>query len=618
MSVQILAYFDYWGSDNSIVLILPDYYNSGGAPSFTGWHTLDEITAPWFDSSYTFFASGYYTNMTDAGFTNVIFIDNSYTISDPLKVYVSQYNYFEIYKAGGNNNLRLSVRINESDHKFSVINNNVYSFTIPYYSELFDNHTVDCLINGTRISSGNIQFTTQYRQHSVSSTIIPYLTAFWESVTYIVDSYSVTTHLAKATADPENPSTISVDAVSTFFKFYPEEWSELKYCTVSYVTPGEYLVDPPIQIWNASTGELEVRYIEGDILIEVIGVGDPYPIDPSEPTDPSTIDPDSPNYDFSSTNITTVPNPGFSITDAGFVNIFAPTGAELNQLASYMWSGSFSVDNFKKLFANPMDVILGCHVIPVVPLTEPAIMSVGNYSTGITMDRVTYQWSGLDCGDIDVPEYYSAYMSYSPYTKVQIYLPFIGTKELSADVIMGKNIAINYLVDVASGACVARIYANNALMYQFSGNCAAEMPITNGDYKNIVSSIQSAVISSAGLIAGIVTGHPTMAIAGGVSLAANIGSSIDNMQKPTVSHSGHISGTAGYLGYNKPYLIISTPRVCLPSEQNTFEGLPTFETITLSDIAGFTKVDYIHPEGVNCTDDEMAELLELLKEGVII
>ena len=83
---------------------------------------------------------------------------------------------------------------------------------------------------------------------------------------------------------------------------------------------------------------------------------DPYLEDPDGPTDK-----DGGAGDFDGTGDTIgVPQlPTTSAVATNFVSIFAPTVSQVQNLASYMWSSGFDLTTFKKLFADPMDCILG-------------------------------------------------------------------------------------------------------------------------------------------------------------------------------------------------------------------------------------------------------------------
>lgn len=304
--------------------------------------------------------------------------------------------------------------------------------------------------------------------------------------------------------------------------------------------------------------------------------------------------------------------PTLTALDSGFITLFTPTKAELNALASYMWTGLFDIDTFRKIFANPMDCILGMSIVPVnVPSGGSAEVKVGNISTGVSMTKANQQYVSLNCGSLKIEEYWGAFLDYAPYTKCTIYLPYIGMRDLSIDDVMNKTLKVVYHIDILSGACIAYIQSNNTVVYSFIGQCSSSIPITGNDWTNVINGI----LGIAGAIGTTVaSGGLTTPIAIGsvASAASTVASS-----KPDVGRSGAVSGTAGLLGVQTPYLIITWPKECIPNNQNSIMGYPAFVHVNLSDIVGYNKISEIHLEECTATDDEKNEIENILKMGVI-
>lgn len=305
--------------------------------------------------------------------------------------------------------------------------------------------------------------------------------------------------------------------------------------------------------------------------------------------------------------------PTLGATNTGFVSLYNPTLSQVQELASYMWSDAFSIDSFKKLFADPMDTILGLSIVPVaVPDGETTTLKVGNLSTGISITRAGAQYITVDCGSIAVNEYWGAYLDYAPYTKLEIYLPYIGTHQLSADDVMGKTISVKYNVDILSGSCVAFITCGDSVLYTFSGQCSQNIPITGEDFaSNLMGAISFA--ASAGAVVASGGGAATV-----MPAAAGLTSSYINAFKPDIQRSGNIGGTSGMLGIQVPYLILTRPRQCTPENQNKYLGYPSFITEELSDLSGYTEIEDIQLEGCTATDTEIDEIKSLLAGGVLL
>jgi hypothetical protein len=317
------------------------------------------------------------------------------------------------------------------------------------------------------------------------------------------------------------------------------------------------------------------------------------------------------NFDGTSEDIDIPGLPSFSAVDTGFITLFNPSAGELKNLASYLWGDLFDISTWKKIFADPMDAILGLSIVPVnVPSAGAAPVTIGNISTGISMTKASSQYVSIDCGTINVNEYWGAYLDYSPYTKAEIYLPFIGTHPVTIDDIMGKPVHVVYHVDVLSGACCAYVQCGGTVLYSFVGQCSCSIPVSANDWTNVING----TLSIAGSIGTMVaTGGATAPMA-----VANIASTAVNSLKPDVEKSGSMGGMGGMLGVQKPYIILTRPRQAVPARQNTFTGYPSFITKTLSDCSGYTEVESIHLENVSATQNELNEITELLKSGVII
>lgn len=344
-------------------------------------------------------------------------------------------------------------------------------------------------------------------------------------------------------------------------------------------------------------------------------------------------------FDATSDEIEIPGLPTLSAVNAGFVTLYQPTISQLNNLAEYMWSDLFSVDTVKKLFADPMDVIIGLSIVPVsVPVNTARSVKIGIIDTGVAMNVAASQYASVDCGSIDVKEFWGSALDYTPYTKFSIYLPYIGTREIKTDDIMGKTISVVYHVDILSGSLVAMIKSGNSVLYSFSGSCATSIPVTSGDWTRLVTSaIQLAGTGVAAFVTGGVGGAMTGATAGMSAAAAasadarqatwaantvnSMGSSTANMiasMKPTIQRSGAVSGSAGMLGIQVPYLIGELPRQSLADDYNKFVGYPSNITKTLGELSGYTVVENIHLENCTATSDEKSEIEMLLKSGVIL
>lgn len=330
--------------------------------------------------------------------------------------------------------------------------------------------------------------------------------------------------------------------------------------------------------------------------------------------DPSTTGGGHGTGDFSTDIIAESDAPSVSAIDSGFISAYSPSIAQLNALASYMWTSNFQT-NLAKLFGdNAMGTIIGLGVIPVTPpIGGSRNVVLGNVDTGIAMPTVTGQYVKVDCGSVTLLPKYDAFLDYEPYTGVDLFLPYIGTVQLSVNDVMGKTIRVVYIVDVISGACVAEVLCNGSVYYTFNGCCLTQLPVTNNDYSNVFHSAIQAAISLSGAIAGAFGGSVGSVVSG----VAGVADAAINAH-PVVNRSGSVAGSCGAMGVQTPYLIMSVPKMVDANAQNAYIGYPNFTTVYLSSISGYTEVENINVAGLHATQEEQDEIKRLLKEGVIL
>lgn len=284
-------------------------------------------------------------------------------------------------------------------------------------------------------------------------------------------------------------------------------------------------------------------------------------------------------------------------------SIYNPTLEQVNQFGSWLWSSNF-VEQLKKLFSDPMQAIIGLHkVYSPVQTSGQGTIKCGYLDSGVPSKLVSEQYVTVDCGSVDLQEYFGNVFDYPPYTEVSIYLPFIGIRQLDPSDVMRSTISVKYRIDVLTGACLAEVNvqrdAAGGTLYTFSGEAAVRYPVSSGSYMGIVSGL-------IGVATSVVSGNLLPALGGVTRLHTN------------VERSGSFTGNSGAMGSKVPYLIISRPQTAMADKFETLSGYPSNTYTLLSDCKGFTQVKYCHVENLSATETEKKEIERLLKEGVIL
>ena len=310
--------------------------------------------------------------------------------------------------------------------------------------------------------------------------------------------------------------------------------------------------------------------------------------------------------------------PSGNISASSLYTIWNPSQAQLNNLANFLWSTDF-VDTIKKILQSPMDALISLALFPVTPPTDGTHnIALGYIDSGVVAPRVSDQFMTVQTSGLVVPHKYNSYLDYAPYTRAEIFLPFIGFCPLNINDIMGKSVDVTYNIDLLSGVCTAIVHANAQSLYSYSGNMAMFLPLSAGNWARMLTPIfgmVGGVTSLAAGIGGVMGGAPLLA---STSMAVRGAESIGNLDGNSVSRSGGISGNSGIMGDYQPFIVLTRPINDKPTTYDNNIGQTYNKSAQLGTLSGFTVIEEAHIEGMNATDAEKQEIEQLLKEGVIL
>lgn len=308
--------------------------------------------------------------------------------------------------------------------------------------------------------------------------------------------------------------------------------------------------------------------------------------------------------------IPTLPN--ISALGTGLLSMYKPTVNQIQALGGYLWSNDI-LDELDKMWSDPLELIISLGIIPFnVASGGTKTVKLGALSTGVSMSTITNQYIQIDCGTLNLAEYYANALDYSPYTSVSIFCPYCGVVELNIDDVMDSTLQVVYNIDLLSGdfVCVIKITRPNldSVLYHYSGNCISYIPITSQNTNKLLQMAKTA----GGFAAAYGGGAGALASAVAGSAMNTLGA------KVTTSRSGSTSGNSGLLDNMKPYLIIERPIQSLAQNYNHFEGYPSNITYSLYELSGFTQIEEVISNTLTCPQMEQDEIINLLKGGVYL
>lgn len=383
-------------------------------------------------------------------------------------------------------------------------------------------------------------------------------------------------------------------------------------------------------------------------------------------------------FDDSSDPIPFPSLPTLSAADTGFTRIYNPTLSQVQDLARYLWTDNNLVgtlwNKIKQFFEDPMQSFIAFNLVPCsVPDGGVEEFQLLFIPTGVNLTTAATQFIDVDCGTCEIQRYYGSALDQTPYTKISCFLPYIGMVALDTDEVVGRTLQVKYRIDIVSGSCVAYIIVDGNCLYQYSGHCAITIPFASADFSRYVQAAISVAGTALGSVSPMIgsaindilgieraeqqtdfvvtkyydkvetvrnpdtgrqitagathtttrTVYPAEQTSTKASFAGLSPSNVSNTvgqvmsSKASIQHSGTFSGNSGYLGLRRPYLLITRPRMCLPENYQSLNGYPSMITMTLGECHGYTRVQQVQLTGMHATNPEQAEILELLKSGVV-
>lgn len=334
--------------------------------------------------------------------------------------------------------------------------------------------------------------------------------------------------------------------------------------------------------------------------------------------------------DTSSDAVPTPNTPSSISIGTGLFTAYNPSASVLASLGQALWNANPTDFNdlFRLLFGgDAFNSIIGLSMIPVSPNTfGDQEIKLGNWNSGVRASVIVDQYKQVNFGSVTLAEFWGNCIDYAPYTRVQLALPYIGIVDVDTDDVIGSVNTLTYNIDVFSGAICAMLHCVkgnlSSVIYQWSGSCAVQLPITGATFNNVVGSVMAvggavagAVSVASGPIGSAIGAVGSMGI--GAGLVSGAAANMFGSMKGKVQKSGGFSACSGALGIMTPYFIVTRPVQSIPSTQQTTKGYPANISAHIGDLVGYTEFEEVHLHDIPATKDEVLEIEALLKKGVI-
>ena len=317
-------------------------------------------------------------------------------------------------------------------------------------------------------------------------------------------------------------------------------------------------------------------------------------------------------------------------------------------------------DKFQGL-SDPLSMIVNCIQLPYKPSSSAGTFVIGgvelkNGSNPVDANFTLTRYKKFPMGSIHLREVWGTEKDYNE-CSVQIYLPYVGMKELDPEIVVGQTCTLYCYIDIWTGDLLYMLHTDNknsaryfhsaGVAYRWTGNCAKKVPIGRFDNSNQILGMVGAVagiglglatagigaVGAMGALGGMAAagsgasalggGLATMELGGKIAAGAAGAAAAKGLSsgfKPIVQSSGGVSGQVGAMDIQQAYLITKRAVPQYPHEWRSQIGATRYQTFSGTDLHGYTLFSSIHLEGISfLSDAEIAELeRELTTEGVIL
>lgn len=297
-----------------------------------------------------------------------------------------------------------------------------------------------------------------------------------------------------------------------------------------------------------------------------------------------------------------------------FSKYYAVNLTNIRNLADWLYNTDDSIFegiiNGLKLYGeNPIEGLVSLRMYPFrVPYlfnTVSDTIQVGRVNSGISALALTDQKTAVfDMGEAFFTQKYQNFLDLSPYTELQLYLPYCGTIDISPTDVLGKRISVKYIVDITTGACTAVVYFDNMPFIYKNGTIGVNISMTATNNAQFANSVLSSSLSLAG---SVLQQNPLASAENALQLATSA--------KTTFQKSGSSSSAIGNWLPQNCYFIISRPLAEIPENYGHTVGYMCMDDMTISQCDGFTICRNVDTTGIPCTETERQLIQNILQSG---
>jgi len=309
-----------------------------------------------------------------------------------------------------------------------------------------------------------------------------------------------------------------------------------------------------------------------------------------------------------------VPPKTTNILASGLLSMYVIDNDNLRKLGSDLFSDNV-FQQIKVGVSKPLDCVLRIAESRITPPKESSdrTIKLGGANISARGTRVTKDIKKVDCGSTYIARRNGDYTDCNE--KLQIYLPFIGYRDLDGNFLQNKRVYLVYYFNFLNGKCVANIYVSNpngkanekgkALYQTYNGDFITTFPLGTMSNTGMLSMLMSAGLG---------------AISHNMYYARASIRSLPNALVPQAEHTGEFgANNATLINELTPCIHRWKINHTWSEKSGDITGEVSYKRIKLSNAKnGYIKCKNFELSTIpnNITKDESEKIKELLNNGV--
>lgn len=324
-----------------------------------------------------------------------------------------------------------------------------------------------------------------------------------------------------------------------------------------------------------------------------------------------------------------LPTPSFLPNTAAY-NRYWLKGSDINSLQSFLFSDTF-LNDVKRLWTDPAEYMIKLAYYPFDGVahdyngTTNATVSIGGIASAISgfamLDNYNNKFLG---GTLDITEYYGTYLDYSPYTTAEIYIPYIGYRQINLSDVMGKTLEIQYAVDFDTGILTAFVLSDSTPLTMYSAPFGVEVALSGSNANQVAQSVLGMVgnvVSAAGGVVSLITSAGASAPVAIPQITGAAGNLVNQVMNLDISprNFGSPSPTTALYAPQQPFIVLHRPITAEPADFAALNGYAAGYSGLVSSFSGYLKASSVKlSSNTKVSQAEQQEIISLLMGGIYI